>query len=204
MNMRSLVFILFSFFSINIFANTDATAFKQLLASVTTIQADFDQNLLDDSGNSLQTSTGNMSIERPGKFRWNILLPFKQLLISDGTQLWIYDVDLEQVTRKKLEAGIGDMPALLLSGPVEDVVKFFDIKKISDHPSFELRTKDKEALFETIKIKFNQKQIQEMRLADTLGQETVVKFKNIKINEKINKKEFEFTPPKGVDVISYF
>src|ERR1700730_12125110 len=75
---------------------------ESILTSTKTTQADFSQVLTDTKGNQLQTSNGSMAIERPGKFRWDIKSPMKQLIIADGSFLWIYDTDLEQVTKKKL------------------------------------------------------------------------------------------------------
>lgn len=203
--MRAALILLISLFCELAYAN-DANQLQTLLQSVNTIQADFNQSVLDDFGNLLQSSKGSMSIARPGKFKWRIASPNEQLLIADGEKLWIYDIDLEQVTIKKVTTGIGDTPALLLSGPASDVVKFFNIKKLKHENNklqFELRSKDKDAMFETITLKFYFDKIQEMRLADSLGQETVVKFSNTKINKTINKNEFNFTPPKGVDVINF-
>ncbi|MGM8887334.1 outer membrane lipoprotein chaperone LolA, partial [Psychrobacter sp. 1U2] len=41
-----------------------------------------------------------------------------------------------------------------------------------------------------------------MVLNDTLGQTTSIKFNGIKLNPSVSSSQFNFTPPKGVDVIN--
>ncbi len=46
----------------------------------------------------------------------NISKPYEQLIVGDGKKFWMYDIDLNQVTVKKLDAALGSSPAALLSG----------------------------------------------------------------------------------------
>jgi outer membrane lipoprotein carrier protein len=79
------------------------------------------------SGKKPQQSAGIFALQRPGKFRWSYESPYKQLLVSDGTKLWSYDPDLNQVAVKKLGTAFGASPAALLAG--QDLDKHFELKE---------------------------------------------------------------------------
>src|SRR3989338_10416781 len=89
---------------------------KTFIAATHSAQADFSQVVLDQRGKRIQSASGTMQFQRPGKFRWTYQKPNEQLIVGDGVKFWLYDVDLNQVTVKKLDAALGSSPAALLSG----------------------------------------------------------------------------------------
>jgi outer membrane lipoprotein carrier protein len=94
-------------------------ALKALLTQTTTAKGRFAQMVLDKNMKKLQESTGTMQFSRPGKFRWEYNKPFEQVIVGDGSKLWIYDKDLNQVTERKLDKALGASPAALLAGSNE-------------------------------------------------------------------------------------
>ena len=62
-----------------------------------TARAEFTQTVTDKNGRMVQQASGEFAIARPGRFRWNVEKPYKQLLVGDGERVWIYDADLNQV-----------------------------------------------------------------------------------------------------------
>jgi outer membrane lipoprotein carrier protein len=46
--------------------------------------------------------------------------------------------------------------------------------------------------------------IYEMHLKDSLGQKTTIEFSKVKNNTSLDPSTFQFTPPKGVDIIEDF
>lgn len=97
-------------------ASADGVAqLKSFLRDVRTVKAQFSQAVLDKNGKTLQSASGTMQFSRPGKFRWTYSKPYEQLIVGDGVKLWVYDMDLNQVTVKKLDAAIGSSPAALLA-----------------------------------------------------------------------------------------
>ena len=62
-----------------------------------------------------QTSSGTFQILRPGLFKWDYKSPYKQTIVGDGANIWLYDVDLKQVTKSNQDQTIGDSPAAILS-----------------------------------------------------------------------------------------
>lgn len=91
---------------------------RHFLARAQTLQADFTQVTVDDKGEPQKRSSGVFYLVRPGKFRWEYRQPYRQEIVASGGKVWFYDVDLEQVTAKRLHEAIGSTPALLLSGAV--------------------------------------------------------------------------------------
>ena len=98
-----------------------------LLNKAQTLTARFSQLTLDGSGTRLQETAGQLSLKRPGLFRWHTDAPNEQLLISNGEKVWLYDPDLEQVTIQKLDQRLTQTPALLLSGDISKISESFAI-----------------------------------------------------------------------------
>ena len=90
-------------------------------------RATFTQVVTDSEGVIVQNSSGVVEFSRPGKFRWHYLKPFEQLVIGDGTYLWVYDKDLAQVTKRKLDSALGSSPAALLAGS-DEVDRYFGLE----------------------------------------------------------------------------
>jgi len=56
----------------------------------------FEQKIFDRNLKLLQESRGELAFSRPGKFRWNYVKPYAQLIVGDGSRVWIYDEDLSR------------------------------------------------------------------------------------------------------------
>ena len=177
-------------------------ALEQFLASIKTLSARFEQEVIDEHGRVSQRSQGKFYLQRPGQFRWNYETPFKQEIVSDGKKVWFYDPDLEQVTVKLVDEALGSAPALLLSGKVK-LSERFVIKsqgREGDISWVELAPKSEEDVFKSLKVEMKKGQLRWMEMADNFGQLTRIQFKNLKKNHSLPKAIFNFTPPTGVDV----
>jgi chaperone LolA len=177
---------------------------RQFIASAHSAQANFTQEVQDKNGKRIQKASGTMQFERPGKFRWEYRKPYEQLIVGDGKKFWMYDVDLNQVTVKKLDAALGSSPAALLSGSNE-IERGFDLKDIEDHDGLEwlqATPKSAESTFEKILMAFNaQAELVVMELHDAFGHHTVLHFTEMKSNPALAAQRFQFVPPKGADVL---
>ncbi len=191
--------LLFTFCS---FAHADSAGenLTQLLQNMHTLQANFTQKIIDTNGKLLQQSSGRMMLQRPGRFRWEITNPIAQLLVTNGSRLWIYDRDLEQVTIRSLSKAAGQTPALLLSDANLILEKDFVITNSSPQV-FLLLPKDKDSMFESMQLSFINNQIRAMQLKDHLGHTTIIQFQNIKFNVPLSAALFNFKPPANIDVI---
>ncbi|MDD5241179.1 MAG: outer membrane lipoprotein chaperone LolA [Sulfuricella sp.] len=177
---------------------------KSFLSDVKTGKAHFKQLVLDKKMTTVQESSGTMLFSRPGKFRWTYEKPYEQLIVGDGVKLWMYDVDLKQVTVKQMGRAIGSSPAALLAGNNE-IEQHFELKDLGRRGTLdwlEATPKDKESSFESVRMGFSAKGLDVMELRDHFSQTTIIRFSDIERNPKFSPDTFKFTPPNGADVIS--
>jgi len=195
------VVLLFSFNSVH--AASAIGQLESLMSDFTNYSARFEQFSKDENGRKGEVSTGKMSVLRPNKFYWETLTPFPQLIVSDGQYIWIYDEDLEQATRKTVNADETNGAALILNGNVAALSKKFKISQLidqGDEKLFELTPKS-DSNFESIQLFFVGKTLQELMMKDVLGKQTSILLSNAKLNQKFRSRLFKFKPPKGTDVM---
>ena len=177
---------------------------KAFLDQTTSAKARFAQMVLDKNMKQLQQATGTMQFSRPGKFRWEYDKPYEQTIVGDGSKLWIYDKDLNQVTVRKLDRALGSSPAALLAGSNE-IERNYTLTNLGNQEGLdwlEAVPKTKDTAFERIRLGFSKKGLEAMELHDQFGQVTVIKFADVERNLKLSPESFRFVPPKGADVIS--
>ena len=148
--------------------------------------------------------TGKVWVEKPSHFRWETKAPAPQLIVTEGSTLWVYDPDLMQATQQTLDDQIAETPALLLSGKPDQIVKNYAVKRSSSvKHGFVLTPKSEQSPFESMGLIFSaNKTLKTMILKDNLGQVTVIRFNNVVVNPVISAAQFRFTPPQGTDVIA--
>lgn len=179
-------------------------ALKSFISETRTAKAGFTQAVTDQNGKLRQKSEGTLAFSRPGKFRWVYQKPYEQLIVGDGSKLWIYDADLEQVTVRKLGDALGSSPAALLAGS-NDIEKHYTLKDAGNAGGLdwlEAKPKDKDSTFEAVRMGFSGNTLASMELKDTFGQTTILRFSKLEKNPVVSAGEFKFTPPKGADVIT--
>ncbi len=192
-------------FFVPLAAHASATdKLKHFIAATQSAQANFTQEVQDKSGKRIQSASGTMQFVRPGKFRWEYRKPYEQLIVGDGKKFWMYDIDLNQVTVKKLDAALGSSPAALLSGNNE-IERGFALKNIEERDGLEwlqATPRSAESTFEKILMAFNAKsELVVMELHDAFGHRTVLRFTELKNNPSLGAQLFKFVPPKGADVL---
>ena len=63
--------------------------FAEFIAENLTARGEFEQKIFDRNLKLLQQSRGALAFSRPGKFRWNYVKPYAQLIVGDGSRVWI-------------------------------------------------------------------------------------------------------------------
>lgn len=176
---------------------------SQLLNNLQTSRADFTQTVMNSRGQILQQVSGKMTIQRPGRFRWEVMQPNRQLLIADGQRIWFYDIDLKQITIQKQKTADTDSPAALLSDSPKNLTQQFVIHSLMDVQGFTLFPKNKNALFQSITLIFQKNRLREMRLTDKLAQQTVINFSQVELNPHLSAQTFHFVMPtdKNIDIV---
>ena len=202
--MKKGLLTLLALLPVSTFAATDNAAedlAKHL--NFTSYTANFVQSLVRKKNYLQRQSAGNMALLRPSYFRWESFQPTHQILIADKNSLQIYDVDLMQVTKEKVNQSQAFNPARLLSISPSNLQQEFTIKhaNLADcGESFsmrDLKSKDSPLVY----LCFTHNRLVEMRMINNLGEATVFSFGNIKINPKLKPDTFKLKLPAGVDVV---
>jgi outer membrane lipoprotein carrier protein len=153
-----------------------------------------------------KTSSGSFEFQRPGRFRFEYTKPFEQTIVADGQNLWLYDVDLNQVTARKQQDVLGSTPAALIASgtDLKALSEVFDLKAAPAMDGLEwvdARPKAKDGQLQTVRVGFRQGQLAVLEILDSLGQKSVLSFAQWQGNAAIKPERFRFQPPAGADVI---
>src|SRR5438477_11562438 len=162
-----------------------------------TARAEFTQTVTDKNGRMVQQASGEFAIARPGKFRWSVEKPYKQLLVGDGERVWIYDADLNQVVKRRNDQALGTTPAALLAGK-DDVERAFDWRDLPAAGGLEwlgATPKSKESAFTEIRLGFDDKGLVALEVHDNFGQRTLIRLAKLERNPKLPAELFRFRPP---------
>ncbi|MBS0557041.1 MAG: outer membrane lipoprotein chaperone LolA [Proteobacteria bacterium] len=170
---------------------------------ISSISADFSQQVFDPNGGSQKASTGTLALKAPRQFRWDVAAPYKQLIVADGEKVWVYDPDLEQVTVRAQGTEEAHSPLTVLTD-LSQLDRDFTTSEQGSHDGLtwlRLKSKDKEPQFAYCDLGFDANALVRMDFEDTLGNRTSIAFSHWQRNPKLAADAFHFTPPKGVDVV---
>lgn len=184
-------------------AETATQKLATLLSGYDTFSARFEQFTSNNNGRRAQESSGELQLAKPNRFYWNTQKPFPQTIVGDGNHIWVYDPDLEQVTRKPGDTS-NNAPAMLLNGQISELEQDYRISNpatTGNEQLFDLAPKQENSSFARIRLFFVNHQLTELMLEDHLGQRTTVLLSEQKINPALAADHFSFIPPDGVDVI---
>ena len=195
--MQKIVLILGLLLSLNSLA---VDLLTQLLESNRNIEGEFRQVTYDEEGLQLQANEGVFLLAEPNRFVWDTITPFPQRIISNGQWITVWDVDLEQATQKPLEGALGNSPAALLGRPANDVLPHYDISQLGGQ-RFRLEPKEEVDLFSTLTLSFRENTIEAMSIQDSLGQTTVIEFKNVEYHDGVADGNFQVDLPEEVDLL---
>ena len=153
-----------------------------------------------------KTSTGSFEFSRPNRFKFIYKKPFEQSIVADGQTLWLYDVDLNQVTARKQAQALGSTPAALIASAADLNALRSDFN-LSDAPNKDgiewvLATpKASDSALQSIRVGLRGGTLAVLEILDSFGQRSVLSFGNFEVNPALATRTFEFKPPAGVDVI---
>jgi outer membrane lipoprotein carrier protein len=182
----------------------------EFLTQTSTAKGDFTQRSPAHDGASRPASDalpavshGSFEFLRPGRFRWTYRSPYEQLIVSDGANLFLYDKDLNQVTKRKLAGALPASPASILFGS-NDFERDFRVENDGSANGIEwirAMPRAKDSMFELIRIGFQGGLPVAMELRDSFGQATQLSFEHVQRNPPLSAERFAFVPPPGVDVL---
>ena len=168
------------------------------------LETDFVQSVFDADSQLIESSSGHMLMQKPGRFRWDYRQPYEQLIVADGDRIWHYDSDLEQVTVRRLDRALSATPLALLSGaaPLEDAFTIEDGRKDQGLQWYVLRPRDTQSDFRVLRIAFDaNRDLKAIELEDAFKQRTQLNFQALRRDVAIDPALLRFVPPPGVDVV---
>jgi outer membrane lipoprotein carrier protein len=176
---------------------------QRYFLDLNSLRADFIQRVYDERGRVVQSSSGRMLMQKPGKFRWDYRTPAEQVIVADSERLWAYDVDLAQVTVRKLDQALSSTPLALLSGaaPIEDTFTVGAVQRRDGLDWYELTPKQPQPEFRLLRVAFKGDVLVSLELEDSFGQRTRLDFQKLERNPTLDPALLKFTPPPGVDVV---
>jgi outer membrane lipoprotein carrier protein len=186
-----------------VYAGQGRESLESFLTGTQTIQARFQQKLLDNAGILMQQSAGKFTLKRPGKFIWDYVLPYPQKITSNGKKIWVFDSELEQVTIKQYSEMLSGAPVALLDQrkKITDDFVVSDAGHVQNQDWVKLTPVSKESEFLEIYVGMAKNNLKSMRLIDSFGQSTTIEFEQMQTNVPLDDALFEFRPPAGVDVV---
>jgi len=182
-----------------VIAQTDSELLQSKLAKVDIIQADFKQQVINPEGRLIQESTGQLTISRPGNFYWQVQQPDEELIVSNGSNIWLYSPFIEQVTIMNFVDAVDGTPFVLLSGADASQWKNFDVTRFDN----QFIVSNKNNVDNKTKFTFifdNNDNINEFRVEESHGQVSLFKLTPNQKSEKLSSDLFEFKIPEGVEI----
>lgn len=187
-------------------------ALQAFVADLTTFSAEFEQHVRDAGGHDLAGGRGTLSIQRPGRFRWdyrpaalaNGSADGGQLVLADGRNLWLYERDLAQATVRDARGTETAGPMLLLSGDPAQIEAAFTLTAEPDRDGLRwvsVQPRTAAADFARAELAFRGNALVRMIISDKIGQLTTLVITRSQRNPRLDPGLFRFTPPPGVDVI---
>lgn len=198
-------------------AKADAVAsLRAFVKDVQTGRGEFTQTVTSPDGKKSRKSKGSLEFQRPNRFRFAYTTPTEQLIVGDGKQVWLHDVDLNQVTVRPMSESIGATPAALLAGGALD--KDFTLRNVPALSSsaataasmplqatswewVEALPRHKEGQFQSVRVGFRKGQLAALEILDSFGQRSRLDFAQFESKVALPATRFQFTPPAGADVL---
>ena len=153
-----------------------------------------------------KTSSGTFEFQRPGRFKFVYLKPFEQTIVADGKTLWLYDVDLNQVTQRAQSQALGSTPAALLAAApdLQALRADFTLSSAPAQDGLEwvlAVPKTKDGQLQSVRVGFEGQQMAALDILDSFGQRSLIRFTGLQVNPAMPVAAFQFKLPAGADVV---
>jgi len=179
-------------------AETLLTSVRQDLVA---LQAQFTQYELTIDGRKVDENSGSVWMQSPDLFRWHYKMPYEQLIVADGKQVWVYDEDLQQVTVKNQENNLNPI-YVLINKELSDL--HYNITYEHQEAGVDwvsLTPKEESNEVKNVWLGLAGSELKMIKVNNRLDQTMVFEFSDIVRNPKLADDLFSFVPPEGVDVV---
>jgi outer membrane lipoprotein carrier protein len=183
------------------------------VGQISTLQSKFSQEVRSQQfGKTLSSGGGELFFAKPGKMTWHYTAPEEHWYITDGKVFWDYLPSAKQAMMVKLdEALASNLPKSFLFGmgklSEQFSVQFHPDQSESDPKVYHLiltpKKEQDKVMIGILELVIDSKSflVQQARLKDPMGNESIMTFSQMKVNPRVDEKIFQFAPPPGVEVI---
>ncbi len=165
----------------------------------------------DGQAQRLKNSSGVFLFSRPKKFKFEYQKPFVQSIVADGGTLWMFDLELNQVTSSNQSKILQNSPIGLIAG-ASDLAKLKTYFEFSEAPPKDgiewvfAKPLITDGQIQTLMVGFkstskNLAELAVLDLMDNFGQRSILTFQEFQVNPVLPSDTFVFQPPPGADVI---
>ena len=193
------VFVLIFYFHSS-YVTAAQTDFLEYLKGIESFQSDFVEHRYSEAGQLIVSVGGTCKLMRPGMFRWHYLdMNEEQLVISDGSTLWVYEPDLEQVFVRQGYSAENSV-ILKIFGVDDGSDQQYVVEQLSAANWFRLQLGSDDSIL-SVDVEYIDTIIKSVRSIDPSGFSTVIEFVNPKTNPRLKASDFQFVPPSDIDII---
>jgi outer membrane lipoprotein carrier protein len=209
MKFRYFAILLIAFHAVSVCAQ-GLKSLENFVQQVKTGRASFVQTVTspakEGQAAKVKNSSGTFAFARPSRFRFDYSRPFEQILVADGQTLWLFDVDLNQVTTRAQAQTLGSTPAALIAAAADlkALEKDFSLQDLPDAEGLQwmqATPKSREGQLQSIRVGFRGADLTVLEILDSFGQRSVIRFSRFEVNPILPANQFQFKPPAGADVV---
>ena len=155
------------------------------------------------------TARGTVAFKKPGKMRWELDHDAPQVIVADGSTLWLYQPKEHQVLKAPFDAAFrSTTPISFLTG-VGRIAQDFDVSIDGTSADGQLvylilvSRRDSAAVGKLrLTVARDSGEIRGAEVHDPLGNVSRLQFDDIRRNQDLPDDRFVFQLPQGVDVIT--
>ena len=174
------------------------------------LRAEFTQTAYNRSLGQDIKAEGTVYLRKGGKMRWDYKSPSPQQIVSDGSSLWVYTPELNQVNKGSAPKALAGPAGSFLAGlgrlRDEFTVRFLNPATKVDaagRPVLDLLPKNPTPLLTRLVLTVDPKDyiVRQAVLYDQVQNTVTMTFTKVTINSGLADSLFVFTPPAGAAVV---
>jgi len=171
-------------------------------------QAEFTQTTSLQQSRRERNGEGSMVIVKPGLMRWDYRKPDKQVFICDGQTMSMYFAQAAQLMVMSAKEYLqSDVTYAFFLG-TGDILRDFEPRLpkadycCGEIPSLQLFPRVEHGQVEHLDVWLDERTlIKRLKIVDHFGSITELNFSNIRLNQKVERNIFKFTPPPGTEIV---
>jgi outer membrane lipoprotein carrier protein len=153
-----------------------------------------------------KSESGDLTLRKPGRMRWDYSEPAGKLFVSDGKDVYLYTPEAHRVEKTKLKAS-EDMhaPMAFLLGKLDFAKEFRDFQVKPDGPNFLITAKAKTDQLPYVAVDMLVTPEYEIRRLVVTGQDQSIltfRFNDEKLNPPVDDARFKFQMPEGATMVA--